>query len=86
MEVQKRIRSSLQRQYQIDGPRKINAQEDNIRLVAMERQCGGTMKLLENYSNLDLTGNLNLELLEPGTLCKVIRVIQIWITLRSWRS
>ena len=86
MEVQKRIRSSLQRQYQIDGPRKINAQEDNIRLVAMERQCEGTMKLLENYSNLDLTGNLNLELLEPGTLCKVIRVIQIWITLRSWRS
>jgi len=54
--------------------------------VAMERQCGGTMKLLENYSNLDLTGNLNLELLEPGTLCKVIRGIQIWITLRSWRS
>ena len=66
---------------------KIIAQENNIRLVAMERQwCEGTMKLLENYSNLDLTGNLNLELLEPGTLCKVIRVIQIWITLRSWRS
>ena len=65
---------------------KIIAQENNIRLVAMERQCGGTMKLLENYSNLDLTGNLNLELLEPGTLCKAKRVIQIWITLRSWRS
>ena len=47
----------------------------------MERQCEGTMKLLENYSNLDLTGNLNLELLEPGGLCKVIRVIQILITL-----
>ena len=51
---------------------KIIAQENNIRLVAMERQCGGTMKLLENYSNMDLTGNLNLELLEPGTLCKVV--------------
>ena len=42
---------------------KIIAQEDNIRLVAMERQCGGTMKLLENYSNLDLNWEL-----ESGTV------------------
>ena len=53
---------------------KIIAQEDNIRLVAMERQCGGTMKLLENYSNLDLNWEL-----ESGT-------VGIWNTLQSYMS
>ena len=53
---------------------KIIAQEHNIRLVAMERQCEGTMKLLENYSNLDL--NWELESGNVGT----------WKTLQSYPS
>ena len=59
---------------------KIIAQEDNIRLVAMERQCGGTM--LENRSNLDLTGIGNLEL----GAWKTVQSYPKLDNLRIWRS
>ena len=62
---------------------KIIAQEDNIRLVAMERQCGGTM--LENRSNLDLTGIGNLELGAWKTVQSYLSYPKQDI-LRIWRS
>ena len=61
----------------------IIAQEDSIRLVAKERQCKGTMKLLENRSNLDLTGIRNLELRAWNTFqsypsCPKLDNLRIW--------